>query len=77
MDWYCACGDAGWAKFGKKRSDAKCDHDTMRITGRSNKPYYGIAKSVLEKSRGRYCACSKPDERRRHEEFRVIMSEAD
>lgn len=77
MDWYCACGDAGWAEFDKKWSDAEYDHDTMRITGRTNKPYYDIAKNVLEKNRGRYCACSKPDERHMHEEFRTIMSEAD
>ena len=77
VGWYCACGDAGWAKFDKEWSDAEYDHDTMRITGRTNKPYYDIAKSVLEKNRGRYCACSKPDERRLHEEFRTIMSKAD
>lgn len=77
MGWYCACGDAGWAKFDKEWSDAEYDHEAMRITGRTNKPYYGIAKSVLDKNRGRYCACSKPDERRLHEEFRTIMSKAD
>lgn len=76
-DWYCACGDAGWIKFDKKWTEVEYDYDTMQAKSRVNRPYYSIAKSVLEKNRGRYCACSKPNERRLHEEFRNIMVEAD
>lgn len=76
-DWYCACGDEGWTKFDKKWTDVEYDYDTMQVKSRANRPYYDIAKSVLEKNRGRYCACSKPNERRLHEGFRDIMAEVD
>lgn len=77
LDWYCACWDTDWTKFDKKWTDVEYDYDTMQVKSRANRPYYDIAKSVLKKNRGRYCACSKPNERRLHEGFRDIMAEAD
>lgn len=74
VDWYCACGDVGWAKFDKEWTDVKYDYDTMRITSKTNMPYYGIAKSVLRRNRRRYCACSRPEERSLHEVFKAIAS---
>lgn len=77
LDWYCACGDADWAKFDREWISTEWDFDTKQITGKTRRPHYNTAKRILEEYRGRYCACSKPDERRLHEEFRDIMAEAD
>lgn len=74
VDWYCACGDAGWVRFDKEWTDAEYDYDTMSVKNRTNKPYYDLAKSVLMKNRGRYCACSRPEERSLHEAFKAIAS---
>ena len=49
------------------------DFDTMKITSKTCKPYYDIAKRVLNVNRKRYCACDRPDEIRLHEEFKKII----
>lgn len=74
MDWHCACGDAGWAKFDKAWTDVEYDFHTMQIKSRTNKPHYDIAKSILKKNRRRYCACSRPEERSLHEALQTIAS---
>ena len=74
VDWYCACGDADCARFDKEWTDAEYDYDAMLVKNRTNKPYYDLAKSVLMKNRGRYCACSRPEERSLHEAFKAIAS---
>ncbi|MBI1658874.1 MAG: hypothetical protein IS632_08930 [Thaumarchaeota archaeon] len=75
VDWYCACGDADWKRFDKEWIRTEWDVGAMKITGKTRRPHYDTAKSVLNEYRGRYCACSRPDERSLHEEFRKIMAE--
>lgn len=73
VEWYCACGDVGWKRFDKEWSNTGWDFDIMEITDKTRRPHYDVAKRILEESRGRYCACSRLDERPLHEEFRKIM----
>ena len=75
-DWYCACTDADCAEFDRKWSSAERDPDTGQIT-KTRRPYYDVARRMLRKNRGRYCACLKPGERHMHEAFKSIMSEPD
>ena len=77
LDWYCACGDVNWDRFDREWSRVEWNFDTMQITGKTRRPHYETARRILEECSGRYCACSKPDECRLHEEFRAIMAEVD
>lgn len=72
-EWYCACGDANWAMLDRKWDKMEWDLDTMQATGKGRQPYYTIAKSILARYRGRYCACFRPDVCKRHGEFKAIM----
>lgn len=77
LDWYCACGDPTWSEFDKRWHDVKHNLDTTKITSKTRKPYYTIAKRVLNANRKRYCACDRPEEIRLHEEFKKIMAKDD
>ena len=74
LDWYCACGDPAWSEFDGKWHDVEHDFVTMKITSKTRKPYYDIVKRVLSANRMRYCACSRPAEKRFHEEFKKIVA---
>ena len=76
LDWYCACGDANYAKFDKEWRDANYGFGKQTVS-KTSKIYYDAAKEVLKQNRERYCACSKPDERQLHDAFKAIMSKDD
>lgn len=77
LDWYCACGDPGWAKFDKEWTDMEYDLDTMQVVSKTHRPYYDTARDILKENLQRYCACARPDERRLHEAFKAIVSKDD
>ena len=77
LNWYCACGDPTWSEFDKGWHDVEYDPVTVKTTSKTRKPYYDIARRVLDANRKRYCACGQPAELRLHEEFKKIVAKDD
>ena len=75
LEWYCACGDRNWARLDREWNNAR--PGSAMQAKKTRGPHYNTAKRILDQYRGRYCACSRPDKRAVHKEFKTIMSEVD
>ena len=77
VDWYCACGDTGWAKFDQMwTKHSWFEPENMEANDRLES-YREIARSILKENRRRYCSCARPEKRKMHEAFRSILSATD
>ena len=77
VDWYCACGDTGWAKFEQTWAKYAWFDPEDREANDKLESYREIARRILKENRGRYCSCARPEKRKVHEVFRDILSTMD